>query len=984
MSNTIKNISTTPMNYKTINLYNMEIYNKKRDPINNTIENMLYIVEHKPSCYHELLEGKNLIKFVIDVDQDIKKEFTPPIDEILKNLKIFLNSKEIGIKKKDIKYTKNKSRPTYHIVIPKINVLCFNLKYLILEFITIHPEYAKFIDKSLYGESKLFRLPYQSKEHKKNTEHIPVNKSSIKDFFVTIVEENSINIDNKITTPEKIKKKKQEKKEKVNNSKFEKKNDGTYEKFEKENDYVYMVDNIEIINMLNDLDDDYLNEFEPWLIITSVLKYHNLYDIWNEWSSKSEKYNEINNDLIYDYVKINIDINYIVAILNNSGKKYKLIKRFKVDNDDYEDDKKLNINNIYFDIEIKKILDYNDIIIRSDCGTGKSTFMSKYSDFIKKENPNIKVMTIISKVSLTNQHNETFLKNDINLLNYKKEKNLIGNDFTICINSLHRISSITNDELNKYIVCIDEIDDFLDNIVSNNTMNHDLKTIVSLLVRILKNCKTAIYASAHIKKNLNYILNNKRKNIFIENHYRKFKGTIAYEKNNQNEILFIMTEHIKNNSYFLLACDSLIMATKFYNEFLKIIDDKNKILLITSETHVNIENTNESFKNKFVIYSPSIIYGLDFNIATPQDVFICCRGLSITPYQMIQQVVRTRNIKSVYYYIEKVNNTVKYESMDELKNEITNQMNTNIGLLDNVVKDMCCNTNEEQELYLCNNIFFNLYIWEKYHNNIYMLDSKKKFESILLDRGFIIIKDKETEIIKLNPVLNKKLKEEININSDLLISNYIEGNLIERENPKYTNIHNRAKLLKIDKLEKNVIEEYKEIIKTEKNMTNHSNLIRLLKSDTYINLKISNFKENSMDVKIMSEVHNKISLIRKIEKENNIEKLDVNFSEEGEVVLSDSTYKLLKTVFSSKKPKPKNKHDLKKFYVSMIKHLSNDLITSKASNVIIDGHRKNITSYALNIENIKLSLKLDEYSNHERKNFNDIIKKFENITGVIK
>ena len=134
----------------------------------------------------------------------------------------------------------------------------------------------------------------------------------------------------------------------------------------------------------------------------------------------------------------------------------------------------------------------------------------------------------------------------------------------------------------------------------------------------------------------------------------------------------------------------------------------------------------------------------------------------------------------------------------------------------------------------------------------------------------------------------------------------------------------------------------------------------------------------------MSEVHNKISLIRKIEKENNIEKLDVNFSEEGEVVLSDSTYKLLKTVFSSKKPKPKNKHDLKKFYVSMIKHLSNDLITSKANNVMINGKLKKITKYTLNIKKIILSLKLDEYSNHERKNFNDIIKKFENITGVIK
>ena len=190
-------------------------------------------------------------------------------------------------------------------------------------------------------------------------------------------------------------------------------------------------------------------------------------------------------------------------------------------------------------------------------------------------------------------------------------------------------------------------------------------------------------------------------------------------------------------------------------------------------------------------------------------------------------------------------------------------------------------------------------------------------------------------------------------------------------------IHNRTKILKIDKLSKNMNNPYIEIIKTEKGMTKHSNLIRLLKTDAYINSKISNLKENTMDVKIISDVHNKIALIRKIEKDNNIKNLDVDFSEEGELVLSDKTFKLLKTVFLSKKQKTKNRHDLKKFYVSMIKHLSNDMIISTARNQMIDDKLKKITKYTLNHDLIKLSLDLDKYSNHERKNFNNIIKIFE-------
>ena len=163
-------------------------------------------------------------------------------------------------------------------------------------------------------------------------------------------------------------------------------------------------------------------------------------------------------------------------------------------------------------------------------------------------------------------------------------------------------------------------------------------------------------------------------------------------------------------------------------------------------------------------------------------------------------------------------------------------------------------------------------------------------------------------------------------------------------------------------------------------MKNHTNLIRLLKNDEYIKSKISKFKETSMEVKLMNEVHNKIALIRKIEKDNNIKNLDLNFEEnDDEVVMTNETFKLLKILFSTVKKKPIDRHELKIFYVSMIKNLTRELIISSASNKIINGERKKITKYKFNIEKIKLSLELDKYSNHDRINFNDIIKKFVNI-----
>ena len=76
-----------------------------------------------------------------------------------------------------------------------------------------------------------------------------------------------------------------------------------------------------------------------------------------------------------------------------------------------------------------------------------------------------------------------------------------------------------------------------------------------------------------------------------------------------------MKERTEKNNYFFCGSDSCKSVTGFFNECIKVAtpEQKTDFILITSETHFILTNANEQLKNKFVFYSPKIIYGVDFN-----------------------------------------------------------------------------------------------------------------------------------------------------------------------------------------------------------------------------------------------------------------------------------------------------------------------------------------------------------------------------------
>src|SRR6185436_10297068 len=101
---------------------------------------------------------------------------------------------------------------------------------------------------------------------------------------------------------------------------------------------------------------------------------------------------------------------------------------------------------------------------------------------------------------------------------------------------------------------------------------------------------------------------------------------------------------------------------------------KESFLQYSSEVgeSADIEKIEEAWKNKFVFYSPKIVYGVDFNPKQPIDVFVLSTGNSINSLQIAQQMTRCRNIKTISFFFNNVYRELKYESVADVKEFYTN------------------------------------------------------------------------------------------------------------------------------------------------------------------------------------------------------------------------------------------------------------------------------------------------------------------------
>lgn len=776
-------------------------------------------------------------------------------------------------------------------------------------------------------------------------------------------------------------------------------------KYENRDKYEYNINDEQFKEIINKLDLSQCNNFKDWFRVSCICKYHNKLQIWDDWSKKGEKYNKINNLKIWKYINTKLDINYLCKLLDiKQIKKYKLINYdIKKENNNYE---YIEYNNKYvFDSNYKetqynyKLFNKFDTTILKSCpGSGKTTAVAEHVKKYMEANPGTKFLSIVDRVTLAQQHAQSFQSINIQTYQNKKINPLKCQSFVCCINSLEKLIHLSKEEKKDYIIFIDEITSFL-NLTHNKTLDNNIKNVYNTLMSLIKNAKKVIVADAIIMDNVEAFLNlrikqKQTKTLYISNNHLKFKGVPAVQVKNEDKMLEMIAKQCEDKKPFLCGSDSAEEVTKWYN-FCKSRapeEEQHKYLLLTADTKFIITDATAQFAGCYVFYSPSVTYGVDFSIATPQNVYIYQKGESILPHGSYQQSTRTRNIETLYFYSKDTEHFANYESLDDTKHKLSESIKTFNTLL-NVSSEYDEETEEYKILY---NSFFNLFTYSEYFIDTYKTGMTKHYINLLKLNGFEVSEnDEEAELLITQAELKtmtKDIKEKIyNEYIDLLekkenqekITNEKTGDEKQKENDildeiiktlnhqQFYIINKAIEFLNIPK-NKEIMTLYKDEITDKYCLQNHLNIIRSLRSDEYINKKMTIAKEKSFNVKNMTLIYNKIKFIRQIEQEYNIKPFQVDYTQEGEIIMDDNKYKYIKNIFRITQKKPENYNELKKIYISMLRNVTNNnLITSSQGTKKED---RNERYYKFNDDVILYHLELNKYSNPERRHFQEYFK----------
>jgi len=188
---------------------------------------------------------------------------------------------------------------------------------------------------------------------------------------------------------------------------------------------------------------------------------------------------------------------------------------------------------------------YNTIIIESGTGTGKTTNTAKHiKKIMTEERMSYKVLSIISRITMADQHIQSFKKEGIELKNYQKilkNTDYDDNNVVICINSILRYQYYKADFFKNYIVYLDEINTFTRHLTHNNTLDDKLKLVYVVLNKIINNCYKLVCTESIISDNVFNLLENRPddKKIFIRNTYKNYEGIKQHKK--RMKIIFLRT-----------------------------------------------------------------------------------------------------------------------------------------------------------------------------------------------------------------------------------------------------------------------------------------------------------------------------------------------------------------------------------------------------------------------------------------------------------
>jgi hypothetical protein len=827
MNYKIISLSKKPeLNQENKQLFSFDIgYKGAKNFIFDTYENIYkYIIESKESNFYEDNTFASKIKLFVDIDEKIIFTTTLSRDKYANNLLSIIITDiniqlyrlfQINDPKIIILVSDTLLKLSLHLIYPEI---IFNTIYEMKYFMTD----IQLIDHSVYKVG-CFRMIYCSKQGKNNklvffhgsNYNCPSNDF---DLFLDSSICYSNNIEPvKINIPQIIKK---EYNKKIN----------TTLKF---NDRNYIYKNIDLDKIkfsLNKLS-NFSNDYSQWLIIAFCLKdlylssskeyQTKIYKLFDEFSKKSKSYNKIDNKNIFMNIEPKVDINYLFKLADDN---FYFPPFYNYQDIIFNSKNHKNIiikNEMYIDIDVDLLLENKYIFLKSPCGTGKTTILKILIERINIKN----IISITSRRNLAGEH--------VKHLNLNFYSDLRYDEFNHCHNLVIQLESLIKCNYSLYkdgIVILDEVNSLLSHLRSP-TLDKRRRDVYMYLVELVQNAKYVICLDADLSDwNIKFLQEIKQDNYIIYYNTIKNKNDIASTLYICPQVMINQMEsQIKDKKYFVACFDSLRQMNKII-EYLSQFGNKEEWLIYSSEIDYGLIDTS-TWNDKYVFYTPTIIYGIDYNFKFV-DVFCFVYKNHLNPLQIYQMISRARKQNMVHVFVKDKEYFIKYKSVDDVINEV--------------------------KLYEKN---FGCLLPE--YNNYIDIDDKpyrimyynyKFMDSILKTniRGYLI------DIME-----NKGYK--------IVYNNCIKSDLMDKKELSKTKIKERIiELLSLDK--KNLSEFEQALVSNDKSLEKHFNLRIFLYSD--INKKLSISIEENLFVETLKNKYSKIKICKELMKTLNINNFD--------------------------------------------------------------------------------------------------------------
>lgn len=584
-----------------------------------------------------------------------------------------------------------------------------------------------------------------------------------------------------------------------------------YEEIEEVDDseFVYLFKPEDIKEILSKVPEEYNEDFNLWLTITTLIKKivdkssenrELIINEWDEWSKQSSKYDEKENFTLYkncNTSKFDISLLFNITKIKPFGF-MKIIEKFnepvnklevslpKLGYEFINEDKK---NRMFYLKNGEEIISLknNRLLIKSDTGTGKTT---SFYNFIKNSyfertdrDGNIqkhgynKFISLVSRQLLGLEQHKNIKSLGIKSKFYMTDDFDYGDNIIICADSLLNLDGF---DFKSYVVFIDEFNSVIEYIFTSNTHLKNLrKPLIKLINQMITECKFFVGVDADISQVSYDFMKNIGDFTYVKNTYQHFKGINVNLYNSGIDFI----KKLKKEDKFLLASDSATVIESLREEIeFKMIIGKNKKGDILDEEQENFDEIDRlGFifldDEEKIAFSPKIIYGQDSVMKRP--VYCWYNGKTISPPQMVQQIARCRNPTEIHiYFNDKNSHYPLYNSIGETKEDIKNSLdfyNCEYG------------SNEELE----NDIFYQLLGRIIYKNDSYQTNKFLHLKYILRSRGFNLKKP----IGKDEKVKMAEYKENIKIRDKNTFLNQISNDRL----PDY--IENINDILKIPREE---------------------------------------------------------------------------------------------------------------------------------------------------------------------------------------